>query len=414
MKTTLAHWLTILSPYRSWLLIMALLMLAGGWYLSWPSAPMAQWTQPEFVQALTMITPHTLAVTTRPQTSFYAYPYLEPTASITYHNPVDEGGLPNAQTLIAVSADGQWLAAATTVEPLHGTAASEGRIELWSVRDVRLVDQIPVDLTNPNQRFQSVTLSQDGQCVGWIVNGNGKPFSRVSRWYLNTQHVTSTRTFAATMQDPRAVSVLVNEPQTTILRSNNFIIQRHGLDDEHLLYSQDLLFEEYGKPSISSDERLMTMNGEGFVTVRQVSTGQLLQRLSSRKSRTLFDKNVWQTARVFSPDNRFLLVAASTSRTRGSLFVGIPDWSWAIKEPAVLWNLQTGQVVQRFDVQPDGATMLAYSPDGQYVATASGEEVRVFRVSPQPPYLQPALLLVGLMLLMLFALGWIWARRGAA
>ncbi len=417
MKTTLAHWLTILTPYRSWLLILALLMLAAGWYLGWSSQPIHRWDASELVRSLNMIPPHTLAVTTLKKTD--VHPQADENVQLLLHhqNKVLGPGTDGARDFVSVSADGQWLAAATTIELLNGTAGTQGSIELWSVRDARLVEQIPVDLSNPSQLFQSVTLSQNGQRVGWVTMGNGVSFSQASVWDRSQHAFLATQRYAvapATRSDSSfyITALLLHQPEPQLFQSDDQTLKLVQLTDSRLLYTLALPFGEYGWPTISADGSLMALGGDGFVNIRQVSDGQLLKRFPSRKSRTLFDKNVWQTTRVFSPDNRYLLVAASTSRTSGGdLFVGIPDWSWPYTEPAVLWDLQTGQVVQRFAVQPDGATMLAYSPDGQYVATARGNEVRVFQVAPQLPYLQPLCMGLGLALLLLVLIQGIWLRR---
>lgn len=260
-----------------------------------------------------------------------------------------------------------------------------------------------------NQVFDSIAISRDGQQVGWITNVDRSTLYTVTIW----DRTATTGSLVQYRGDHGAgmwLDRLVFEGIEPLgIYVDNTHIEVRQLRDGVIRYQ---IATSDSLDTISQDETLMTYWTGGQVSIRQVQDGHLVWRFPTRHYAPLsLDTIGWIAHTAFSPDTQFLVIAASVNRESGGLAVGIPSFSRATREPAVLWHLRTGQVVQRFDVQPDGARFLAYSPDGQYVAAARDNEVRVFRVQPQPPFLQPGCVLAGFFLALLLFWQWLWARR---
>ena len=414
MKSFLTTWMPILAQYRLPLLLAAAALVGVGIVMTQPTAPVSQWVEEDYVRSLIMLPPHTLAVTTGTITTLH--PTLDATihSTLPYTSTLYGIGNLRAQNLVAVSADAHWLVRATWASAAGSTSLVTGTILLRSLTTpVELT--IPLALTNPDQLISCVVVTHDGQRLGWITNGDGLWYNAATVWDRTTQTPIVTRRYAD-LQGMVLSHMLIDEPEPRVLLSGNGVVEMRQLRDDRLQYRIALSPDERALSSciLSTDSSLMVGGGPDFLTIRRVADGQLLQRLPKHIPRMVWDTKTWSTTTAFSPDNRFILVASfvSGNRTLG-LF---PDWSPPADAPVELWDLAAGQIVQRFDVTPDGAQIVAYSPDGQYVATAGrtstgAGEIRVFRVQPQLPYLQPLSLAFGVLLLALVVLPWLWLRR---
>ncbi len=418
--------MTRLSRYRRPLRISTLFVLSLGVFLSRPSAPISRLHLSDPFnpsrQSLAMQAPHTLVWTTHSQATITQTRLYDPLTFTVQYTLTHTYNLASSSdigsSLCAISADGQWLVIATAPQNTDGTFASTGFIELWSLTDQHQIAQIAVVLDNPRQYFRQVVISDDGQRIGWITFGERA--SSVHIWDRSTQHIIFLRTYDDTTLGLTSTIVVVHAAEPIVMRTDNRILEARRIRDDTLLYQIRLGTDERAAAfcTTHSDETWQACVGIGLVTVRRVADGQLLQRFPMRYQDVFQQGDTWKTTVAFSPDHRFLLTAASLTRSRPGLEIGRPNWALPATEPAVLWDLQTGQVVQRFDVTSDGAFMVAYSPDGQYVAAygkqgagSNSGEIRIFRVAPQPPFLQPGCILVGFFLALLVFWQWLWARR---
>lgn len=417
MKSFLTTWMPILAQYRLPLLLAAVAFVGVGIVMTQPTAPVSQWVEEDYVRSLTMLPPHTLAVTTGKETKFHLDSAPMVSMTIDYHDSEYGSNGTHTQPLAAVSTNGQWWVIATTVEPSDSSSAITGTIDMWSLNALQHSIQIPVILDNPAQLFEYVTINGDSETIGWVTVGNRNYSSTATTWDYKTKRIRDTRTYTADPMVSKAPFLFVSalllvQPTPLVFRSDNQVLELHQLTDDKLLYRIDLQYTETPPCIISPDTTLVSLNAPRFITIRRVADGQLLRRLPTRRQPLFWESQSWYNTAAFSADNRYLLAA---SYTLGGSSLGIFPPPPA-DEPAVLWDLAAGQIVQRFEVTPDGAQIVAYSPDGQYVATAgrtsTGEgEIRVFRVQPQLPYLQPLSLALGMLLLALVVLPWLWLRR---
>ncbi len=146
----------------------------------------------------------------------------------------------------------------------------------------------------------------------------------------------------------------------------------------------------------------MASGGQGQVTIRRFSDGAVVQVLHGPPNG---DHLV-----AFSPDSRYLAVAANT--TSGGFFGPAFRGGW---EPVTLYRVADWQVVQTFQGHIEGAFGLAYSPDGNYLATYGTRvgdlTIRLWRVSPHHPF-EPLFWFGSGLTLLITAFGrWIWLRR---
>lgn len=413
MQRFLSSWLPMLAQHRRLLLVAAFAALGGGWYLTVPSAPLATWQANTRVEHVTLVSPHTLLVSADQKATLLMLPSMTVVQEMSYDGVLAGMAGTQGQYLIATSVDGHWLAVALLSSRETAPGERDSFVDIWSMTEQRRLARIPVPLTQTKAYFYALTMSRDGQRIGWITQGRGTYRSTVTVWDRHTQTITFTRTIEdATRGFGLTVYLLGLEPFEFIgIYYGNKHIEVHQLQDDNVLYRGTLP----AFPTVISADNVLiaAVDGNNTMSVWSLHDGHLVWRFPMRRTTSFLSADTWHGRVVFSDDSRYIVTAAFVEPFMGGLEIGAPRFGKPLtSEPAALWDVHTGQVVQRFDVQPNGAMLLAYSPDGQYVAAARGNEVRVFRVAPQPPYLQPALLLVGLLLLVLSALGWMWARRG--
>ena len=408
MNLLLTCWMPRIGTIRHWLTLAMVVVLGFGWYLTQPSAPIATWDEGDSVQNLTMAPPHTLVVSMGQKTVLFPDMYAGTRQTFMHQGTVQRG-------TVAMSADGLWLVVATVAgSEVH--ALRDGIVEIWSVANQQIYAQIPVPLIVTKQYFYAVSISPNGQWIGWITYGAGISRASFTVWDRLTQTVILTRT----IDDPtngfglRVRILLLTPPEPRGIYVGNSTLEVRQLRDDVVQYRT--ITTDY-PDTLSPDASLWASGSGGSITIWRVSDGQLCWRLPIRQY-AFPSTQEWDAHAVFSSDAQFVITAASVEPFHGGLEIGAPSfWKASTNEPALLWDMRTGQVVQRFAVQPDGATKLAYSPDGQYVATAGrtstgAGEIRVFRVQAQLPYLQPLSLTLGMLLLLaLVVLPWLRLRR---
>jgi len=100
-------------------------------------------------------------------------------------------------------------------------------------------------------------------------------------------------------------------------------------------------------------QRITTSSNDGTARVWDVSTGQEIHRLSGHDARV---------RRVITSADGHLIATASTDKTVG------------------LWDAQTGRLVHRFDDPNEEATDLEFSPDSRSIAIAYGQRLPVVAI----------------------------------
>ncbi|UCC61798.1 MAG: protein kinase, partial [Anaerolineae bacterium] len=117
---------------------------------------------------------------------------------------------------------------------------------------------------------------------------------------------------------------------------------------------RDLAFSPDGRKALSG-------SNDRTVILWDLETGQEIRRFSGHAG--------WVRAVAFSPDGRTMISGG---------FVG--DFVDAVENPGelILWDLETGQEIRRFEGHPSGVQAVAFSPDGGTVLASSGVFGTVF------------------------------------
>ncbi len=357
---------------------------------------------------LTMLAPHTLVLAQQQHT--WLYPTLDSAqaSALPGQGPVDIGTPSRGRLSLASSADGQWLAIAT-VARLTPTSHDDV-INVWFVPDKQLVAQLPVPLSKMNYLLDMLTMRHDGQRVGWLTYGTGTDFTRrVTLWdYIKPSvSLTYTNEYLPTSDGLPLNFLLISDREEFGIYSGYKGIEMYQL--QNLMVQYQVSTQGYPH-SLSPNATLLILEGDGVFLVRRVQDGQLLRRVPYHSFSGFFGDE--QPLISVSGDAHYALVGCAYSRTSSNGFaLDLPLVSDELVLPTELWDLQTGQVVQRFDTQLTGARWMALSPDGQYAVVANEHALRVFRVSPQPPFLQAGCILAGLFLALLLFWQGLWARQ---
>jgi WD40 repeat protein len=120
--------------------------------------------------------------------------------------------------------------------------------------------------------------------------------------------------------------------------------------------------------AFSPDGRLLATAGSADIArLWEIATGSLLRAVTPGPA--------WDVA--FSPDGLVLATAGGRSRSAPGVLAAAPA-----DRAAWLWNIASGEVVNGLAVQGGRADAVAFSPDGQLLATAgAGDVVRLWDVS---------------------------------
>jgi len=385
-------------PARPWgrlLLGLAALLLMRGIWLTWPEGAMQEWPSPPGLKTIAF-DPHGALV----QQEGATLKWYDPTSTSLAVNAAGIMTRPFVRapltvdgdiTSFAISPDGQWVAVGTK----PGTLTLWTRAPTW-----RAVETLQL---GGNVSIAPISFSADGRRVCWVASTTRTISIRV--WDRVTRQ--DRFTFTQTVQGETAAfdywgAHLSPDGQQIMLIGRAIEVRR--VDDQRLIYQivrDPGSSEAFAHVAFSPDQQWLANGGQGQVTIRRFNDGAVVQVLKGREGA---DHLV-----AFSSDSRYLAVGANT--TSGGFLPIFRDW-----EPITLYRVADWRVVQTFQGHIEGAFGLAYSPDGQYLATsgASGDRtIRIWRIAPHHPFEPPIFLGSGLALLLVAVGRWIWQRRRA-
>mgnify|MGYP002682551273 CR=1 FL=1 len=158
------------------------------------SAPLATWQANTRVEHVTLVSPHTLLVSADQKATLLMLPSMTVVQEMSYDGVLAGMAGTQGQYLIATSVDGHWLAVALLSSRETAPGERDSFVDIWSMTEQRRLARIPVPLTQTKAYFYALTMSRDGQRIGWITQGRGTYRSTVTVWDRHTQTITFTRT----------------------------------------------------------------------------------------------------------------------------------------------------------------------------------------------------------------------------
>jgi WD40 repeat protein len=144
--------------------------------------------------------------------------------------------------------------------------------------------------------------------------------------------------------------------------------------------------------ALSQDGQTMLVGQKGYVSLRSVATGEELRRFEVQA-----DESGQPIRMMYSPDDRIVFAVFEDGTMRAwEIETGRPLWDevripqnmlWSVAfsqdgrtavsadedRSVVLWNLQSGQQIQRFEGHLDAVYDVALSADGTRLITASAD-----------------------------------------
>ncbi|MDZ4720436.1 MAG: hypothetical protein SH847_18435 [Roseiflexaceae bacterium] len=399
-------------PARPWgcvLLLLAALLLLRGMALTQPERATREWPQPDNFRSLQFASDGALVLQDYTTLTWYDATTVDLSASTPDATLYADWEL----TDMAISPDGQWVAVGT----------KQGTLTLWTgAPHWRPLETLQL---GSDGSIAPISFSADGRSVCWVASSHtadGTKTISIRVWDRVTRQdrftLTQTAQGSAAAFDYGSAS-LSSDGQVIVLIGETFELRQ--VDTNQLIYRiarDPRPFDSFGNLVISPDQQWLatdggaihTINpeqwvasgGQGQVTIRRFSDGAVVQVLHGPPNG---DHLV-----AFSPDSRYLAVAANT--TSGGFFGPAFRGGW---EPVTLYRVADWQVVQTFQGHIEGAFGLAYSPDGNYLATYGTRvgdlTIRLWRVSPHHPF-EPLFWFGSGLTLLITAFGrWIWLRR---
>jgi WD40 repeat protein len=165
-------------------------------------------------------------------------------------------------------------------------------------------------------------------------------------------------------------------------------------------------FAAAGQVALSPDGRLLAVTKEysdDGLRIFRYQDGALLQTFRGAYG--------YSYLAAFSQDSRYLATMYVPGGSGSNLGVGAISLTlFSTKVPITVWRTSDWGKVQTLAGNPGGANVLAFSPDGQHMASV-GDDLRLWPLAPR----HPLWFLIGplsvLLVLVSGAAWWMWSRR---
>jgi glucose/arabinose dehydrogenase len=245
---------------------------------------------------------------------------------------------------VAFSPDGQTLA----------SGSQDNRIRLWRVRDGQLLTswQQPTNPTDPKtvaRGVRAVTFSPDGHLLA------SAGVDTVWLWQV------ADGSLRLTLPNSKPEVAFSRDGQMLATRSQDGQIKLWSVADNHEVTA--IADPDPGLCPLAispTDQLIASCQRNGTIKLLRLPEGQLVSSLDGHAGGT--------TRVVFSPDGK-LLGSSGVDDKRGS-----GENIQPVSAPR-LWRVDTGQSVHTFPASTGFIRALAFSPDGQWLASGSTESV---------------------------------------
>ncbi|MFZ4815279.1 MAG: protein kinase domain-containing protein, partial [Phototrophicaceae bacterium] len=265
------------------------------------------------------------------------------------------------------------------------TGSADGTVRLWNFYN-RQIDYIAQDTGGDESGIFDIDITPDGQTV--LTGGS---FGSLKLWDANTGVID-------VGSDERIVTFNTSFTKVAFILNNTQVLGGSldgGINAWDIASGQELI--QYGRHRASltalvihPDQQVMITAGRDRTTrVWNLATGDEIMRL---------ELDTLVTALAYSPDGGRLLVGDQTGslrlldgltfaelyrvdgqHTRDIVTAGFsPDGrlmaTGSLDRTAIIWNSETGELVQRISGHAEPILTLAFSPNGSGLVTASGNQ----------------------------------------